>query len=279
MTESSAGPAEPAGAAAPAGPAGPVPPVAEEIFGPELPRAVRYAALLAGPGIERGLIGPGEAGRLWDRHLLNCAVVAELVPSKGSLVDLGSGPGLPGIVLALLRPGVSVTLLEPMARRADFLRECVEELELANASVLRGRAEDLAGQPGADVVTARAVAPLERLAGLAIGLVRPGGLVLAIKGAGAEAELKRARSELRRVGAREVMVRHAGSGIVDPAATVVTFTAGPPLRGSAGRPSQDGSRSSKSASSSAGDRGRRGRGAPAPRQNSAARSRGRKAPG
>lgn len=273
MTESSAGPAEPAGAAAP------VPPVAAEIFGPELPRAVRYAALLAGPGIDRGLIGPGEAGRLWDRHLLNCAVVAELVPSKGSLVDLGSGPGLPGIVLALLRPGMSVTLLEPMARRADFLRECVEELELANASVLRGRAEDLAGQPGADVVTARAVAPLERLAGLAVGLVRPGGLVLAIKGAGAEAEVKRARSELRRVGAREVMVRHAGSGIVDPAATVVTFTAGPPPRGNAGRPSQDGSRSSKPASSSAGDRGRRGRGAPAPRQNSAARSRGRKAPG
>jgi 16S rRNA (guanine527-N7)-methyltransferase len=253
--------------------------VAEGVFGSALPAVVRYADLLAGPGIERGLLGPGEASRLWERHLLNCAVVAELVPPAGSLVDLGSGPGLPGIVLALLRPGVSVTLLEPMARRADFLRECVDELGLTNASVLRGRAEDLAGQIRADVVTARAVAPLEKLAGLAIGLVRPGGLVLAIKGAGAEAEVKRARSELRRLGATEVTVRHAGSGIVDPAATVVTFTAGPPPRGSAGRPSQDGSRSSQSASQPARDRSRRGRGAPAPRRTSAARSRGRKAPG
>jgi hypothetical protein len=147
-------PEEPASSADPLGesPAGssvapmppgvpPVPSAAAGFFGPLLPKIIQYAALLAGPGIERGLLGPAEAERLWDRHLLNCAVVAELVPSPSSLVDLGSGPGLPGIVLALLLPEVSVTLLEPMARRADFLRECVTELDLANATVLRGRAE------------------------------------------------------------------------------------------------------------------------------------------
>jgi len=254
----------------------PVPAGAAGLFGTALPKIIRYAGLLAGPAIERGLLGPAEAERLWDRHLLNCAAVAELVPSPGSLVDLGSGPGLPGVVLALLLPDVSVTLLEPMARRADFLRECVTELDLANATVLRGRAEDLAGQLGADVVTARAVAPLEKLAGLAIGLARPGGLILAIKGAGATAEVARARPALRRLGAKEVEVRSAGSGIVDPAATVVTFTAGPPPS-RAGRPSQDGSHAGQQATARA--RGRRGRGTPAPRRTTSTRNRGRQSPG
>jgi 16S rRNA (guanine527-N7)-methyltransferase len=220
------------------------PPAAAELFGSALPRIEAYAELLAGPGIERGLLGPSEAERLWERHLLNCGVVAELVPASArSLVDIGSGAGLPGVVLAVLLPGVSVTLLEPMQRRADFLRECIDSLRLGNAEVLRGRAEDVAGQVGAspvgagpvgagpvgaDVVTARAVAPLEKLAGLAVGLVRPGGLVLAIKGASAPAEVARARGALRRLGAREVEVRKAGSGIVEPAATVVTFRAGSP---------------------------------------------------
>jgi 16S rRNA (guanine527-N7)-methyltransferase len=254
----------------------PVPAAAAEVFGPALPRILCYAALLAGPGIERGLLGPAEAARLWDRHLLNCAAVAELVPSPASLVDLGSGPGLPGVVLALLLPEVSVTLLEPLARRADFLRECVTELDLPNATVLRGRAEDLAGQVGADVVTARAVAPLEKLAGLAIGLARPGGLILAIKGAGAAAELTRARPALRRLGAKEVEVRIVGSGIVDPAATVVTFTAGPPPT-RAGRPSQDGPYPDQQTSARA--RSRRGRGPSTPRRPSAAPNRGRKSSG
>lgn len=173
------------------------PPSAAEVFGPALGLAGRYAALLAGPGVERGLLGPAEAARLWERHLLNCAAVAELVPPGSSLVDLGSGAGLPGIVLAMLLPDVTVTLLEPMARRAAFLTECVQLLGLGNAEVLRGRAEELAGQLAADVVTARAVAPMYKLAGLASGLAKPGGLVLAIKGAGAAAELSRAQPELR----------------------------------------------------------------------------------
>ena len=178
-------------------------------------------------------------------------------------MDLGSGPGPPGVVLAVMLPRVSVTLLEPMARRADFLRECVTELDLANATVLRGRAEDLAGEVGADVVTARAVARWRSWPGLAAGLIRPGGLILAIKGACAAAEVARARPALRRRGATEVEVKNVGSGIVDPAATVVTFTARPPASRS-GRPSQDGSYPGQQTSARARDR--RGRGTPAPRR-------------
>ena len=197
------------------------------MFGSALADAERYAQLLAGPAVERGLIGPHEVPRIWERHLLNSAAVAELVPHPCSLIDLGSGAGLPGIVLALLLPDVQVTLLEPMLRRVTFLQECVDELQLPNARVMRGRAEDLAGQLSADVVTARAVAPLDRLAALALGLVRPGGLVLAIKGAGAGREVAAARTALRRLGVRDVDVLRAGSGKVDPAATVVRLTAGP----------------------------------------------------
>jgi 16S rRNA (guanine527-N7)-methyltransferase len=200
------------------------------VFGSALGLAERYAQLLAGPGLERGLIGPRETVRLWDRHLMNCAALAELVPhptAGRSVIDLGSGAGLPGIVLAMLLPDAEFVLLEPMARRVAFLEECVRVLGLGNAAVRRARAEDAAGELAADVVTARAVAPLERLAGLALGLVRPGGLVLAIKGAGAAQEVARARPVLRRLGARDVAVVQAGSGRVSPPPTVVRFTAGP----------------------------------------------------
>lgn len=219
---------------------------AAAMFGDELPRVRRYAALLTGAGVERGIVGPAEAERIWDRHVLNCGAVARLIPASGSVIDLGSGAGLPGIVLALLLPGASVTLLEPMARRVDFLNECVTDLKLTNATVLRGRAEDLAGHVSADVVTARAVAPLDRLAGLMLGLMRPGGRALAIKGATAEAELARARPALARLGIGDAKVVHAGGPAVRadggvsstsmpasavPATTVVMFTA-PEHRGS-----------------------------------------------
>jgi 16S rRNA (guanine527-N7)-methyltransferase len=203
------------------------PPQAQQVFGPATAAAEHYARLLAGPAVTRGLIGPREVPRLWERHLLNSAAVAELVPHPCSLVDLGSGAGLPGIVLALLLPDVTVTLLEPMLRRVTFLEECVHALGLANARVCRARAEDLAGQLSADVVTARAVAPLDRLAGLALGLVRPGGTVLAIKGAGARREVAAARQVLRGLGVQSVDVVRTGDGKVDPAATVVRLTAGP----------------------------------------------------
>ena len=200
------------------------PPAAAAVFGPALDEARAFAGMLATRGVEWGLIGPHEVARLWDRHLLNCAVVADLIGSRyRTLVDIGSGAGLPGIVLAMMRPELAVTLLEPMERRCRFLSGCVAELGLANASVLRGRAEDATLR--ADVATARAVAPLDRLAVLAVRVVRPGGLVLAIKGQTADAELRKARPVLRRIGARGAKVVRAGQGKVDPATTVVRFFA------------------------------------------------------
>jgi 16S rRNA (guanine527-N7)-methyltransferase len=205
-------------------PASPVPASAASVFGAALPTAVAYAGILATRGVEQGLLGPREVPRLWDRHLLNCAVVAELIePRAGTLLDLGSGAGLPGLVLAMVLPGTAVTVLEPMERRCRFLAECVTELGLANVTVLRGRAEDVTIRTG--VVTARAVAPLPRLAGLAMGVVRPGGMVLAIKGRTAAEELKAAGPVLRRIGARDARVVRAGQGKVDPATTVVRFFA------------------------------------------------------
>ena len=185
---------------------------------------MRFAGILATRGVEQGLIGPREVPRLWDRHLLNCAVVAELIDGRcGTLVDIGSGAGLPGLALAMVLPDAAVTLLEPMERRCRFLEECVTDLGLANATVLRARAEDAAVK--ADVATARAVAPLPRLAELAVGVVRPGGMVLAIKGRTAARELADARPVLRRIGARGAEVVRAGQGKVVPATTVVRFFA------------------------------------------------------
>jgi 16S rRNA (guanine527-N7)-methyltransferase len=182
--------------------------------------------MLADAGVAQGLLGPREVPRLWGRHVLNCAAVAELVPRPATLVDLGSGAGLPGVVLALLLPDVEVTLLERMERRAAFLQDCVRLLGLPNATVCCARAEDLAGRLLADVVTARAVAPMERLAGMALGLVRPGGLVLAIKGTRAPSEVAQARPVLHRLGVRDATVLRVGGGKVDPAATVVRLIAG-----------------------------------------------------
>lgn len=138
---------------------------ARELFGGTLPVAQRYAELLADVGVTRGLIGPREVSRLWERHLMNCAVVEELIPKGADVIDLGSGAGLPGIVLAILRPDLSVTLLEPLLRRTVFLNECVELLQLDNVTVYRGRAEEVHNKLRADVVTARAVAPLPKLIG------------------------------------------------------------------------------------------------------------------
>jgi 16S rRNA (guanine527-N7)-methyltransferase len=200
------------------------PPGAAAVFGSALGGAEEFAKILATRGVEQGLIGPREVPRLWDRHLLNCAVVAELIDGRSeTLVDIGSGAGLPGLLLAMVRPDLDVILLEPMERRCRFLLGCVTELGLANASVRRGRAEETTVR--ADVATARAVAPLDRLAELAVGVVRPGGMVLAIKGRTAAEELRKARPVLSRIGARGAEVVRAGQGKVDPATTVVRFFA------------------------------------------------------
>ena len=206
-------------------------PSAEAIaeFGDRLDHARRYAELLATDGVTRGLIGPRETSRLWDRHLVNCALVAELVPDAGELVDIGSGAGLPGIVLAMLRPRLHVVLLEPLLRRSVFLDECVRALDLPNATVLRARAEDkAASRIRADVATARAVAPLDRLVGWAAGLLRPGGQLLAIKGQSAAAELEAAEPVLSRLGVRSAEVLQAGHGRVVSATTIVRVVMGGP---------------------------------------------------
>jgi 16S rRNA (guanine527-N7)-methyltransferase len=196
------------------------------VFGSALEKASRFAGILATDGVQRGLIGPRETPRLWDRHLLNCGVVAELLPERGALVDIGSGAGLPGVVLAMLRPGLRVVLLEPMLRRSAFLEECLAQLGLPNATVVRGRAEDLAGVIEADIATARAVAPLDRLVGWAAGLLRPGGEILAIKGQSAEQELAAARPALSRLRVRSAEVLRVGQGRVVSATTVVRVVTG-----------------------------------------------------
>jgi 16S rRNA (guanine527-N7)-methyltransferase len=205
----------------------PVPPQVAAVFGESAQLAERYAELLATDGVIRGLIGPRETERIWDRHLLNCAVVAELLPEHGELVDIGSGAGLPGVVLAILRPSLHVVLLEPLLRRSVFLAECVDALGLANATVVRARAEENAAkQIKADIATARAVAPLDRLAGWARGVLRPGGELLAIKGESAEAELAAARPALSRLGVRSAEVLQAGHGRVIATTTVVRVVMG-----------------------------------------------------
>jgi 16S rRNA (guanine527-N7)-methyltransferase len=204
----------------------PTPPTAHDVFGDALSLAERYTEFLAGPGVERGLIGPREVERLWDRHVLNCAVLTELVPADATLIDVGSGAGLPGIVLAILRTDLSVTLLEPLLRRTVFLQECVDLLSLPNVTVRRARAEEVVEEYAVDVVTARAVAPLERLAGWALPLLRPDGELLALKGERAAAELEEAQPVLEKLGVRTAEVLHVGRGKVDPPTTVIRAVAG-----------------------------------------------------
>lgn len=205
----------------------PAPEAAREVFGERFADAVRYAELLADAGVGRGLIGPREVPRLWERHLLNCAVLSEVIPYGASVCDVGSGAGLPGIPLALTRPDLTITLLEPLLRRTTFLEEAVRLLGLDNVGVVRGRAEEMVGTlPPVDVVTARAVAPLERLAGWGMPLLRPHGEMAVLKGDTAEEELKAARAALSRLGAAETSVVQVGEGVVDPQSTVVRVIAG-----------------------------------------------------
>lgn len=190
-----------------------------------------YAELLAGPGVERGLIGPREVPRLWERHLLNSAVVVDpaegLVPQGAAVADVGSGAGLPGLVWAIARPDLQVTLIEPLLRRSTFLQEAVAYLGLASqVTVWRGRGQEAVGAvPAVDVVTARAVAPLTRLLTDTIPLLRPGGRLVAMKGSSAQREVDEALPAITALGLRGVQVRQIGAGLVDPPTTVVVAAA------------------------------------------------------
>jgi 16S rRNA (guanine527-N7)-methyltransferase len=162
------------------------------VFADRVELARRYVHALATDGVVRGLIGPREPGRLWSRHVLNSAAVAQLIDAGASVVDIGSGAGLPGIPLAIARADLSVTLVEPLERRVRFLLEIVDALQLTNCRVIRGRAEEvIADAGGADVVTSRAVAPLHRLVAWSAPLIRDGGLLVAMKGSSAGEELAR----------------------------------------------------------------------------------------
>lgn len=205
----------------------PAPVAAREYFGEHLADAVRYGELLADAGVRRGLIGPREVPRLWERHLLNCAVLSEVVPEGVTVCDVGSGAGLPGIPLALVRPDLRITLLEPLLRRTTFLQEVVELLGLRHVTVVRGRAEEVLGTfTPVQVVTARAVAPLDRLAAWGVPLLRPYGEMLALKGDAAEEELLGARSALQKLGVVQTSVLRVGEGVVDPLSTVVRAEVG-----------------------------------------------------
>jgi 16S rRNA (guanine527-N7)-methyltransferase len=197
------------------------PDAAASLFGDRLPLAARYAERLATTGVERGLLGPREVPRLWERHLVNCAVLADELPAGAQVLDVGSGAGLPGLVLAIRRPDLTVQLLEPMLRRVTFLQETVAALGLASAvSVVRGRAEEPAVRAAvgsAPWIVARAVAPLDRLAGWCLPLLAPGGRLLALKGERVAAELASARPLLERSGAGAMAVHElAGPPGVEP---------------------------------------------------------------
>lgn len=190
---------------------------ATEYFGDDLSLINRYVDLLETWGIDRGLIGPREAPRLWERHILNCAVVTPRIPVDATVADVGSGAGLPGLVWAIARPDLHVTLIEPLLRRTTFLTEVVDELGLTNAAVVRGRATDVADV--FDVVTARAVADLGRLGQWCLPLVRPGGVLLALKGESVADEVTMWTEALRRDGATDIVVTSYGD--VETPTTVV----------------------------------------------------------
>jgi 16S rRNA (guanine527-N7)-methyltransferase len=199
-------------------------------FGPRAELLARYAAWLAGPGTVRGLLGPREVPRLWERHLLNSVALADLLPDGARLVDVGSGAGLPGLAVACVRPDLAVDLVEPLLRRTDFLTEVVADLALGqHVRVVRGRAEDSAVLDkvgSAQFVTARAVAPLDRLVRWSFPLLRPGGSLLALKGTGAEDELAEHQQFLARMRAEVRGVIECGAELVDPPTRVVHLVRG-----------------------------------------------------
>lgn len=191
------------------------------MFASSLPTAEAFCRLLAEEATVRGLIGPREVPRLWERHLVNCALVTDVFAEGIRVADIGSGAGLPGLVIAIRRPDLQVTLVEPLLRRTTFLDEAVDDLGLANVRVVRGRAEELHGQETFDVVTSRAVAPLDRLARWSLPLVAPDGEMVAMKGSSAAAEIATAGPVLRKLGAAEPRVETLGTGAVEQPITVV----------------------------------------------------------
>lgn len=201
-----------------------------------MPLAVRFVEILADTGVSHGLLGPREVPRLWDRHVLNCAVVEDAYPIGARLIDVGSGAGLPGVALALARPDLEVHLVEPMLRRTQWLTDTVAELGLEGVTVHRGRAEELAGTLAAPFVTARAVARLDKLTRWCVPLLEPrGGTVVAMKGRSATEELEQDRRALQRLGLVAAAVTEHGGDVLPDTVLTVDLTFGPRP---AGRPTR-----------------------------------------
>ncbi|OBF92990.1 16S rRNA (guanine(527)-N(7))-methyltransferase [Mycobacterium sp. 852002-51163_SCH5372311] len=224
--------------------AGAPPDAAAQVFGTRLPLVRRYADILASDGVERGLLGPHEVDRLWERHVLNSAVVAELLESGDRVVDIGSGAGLPGLPLAIARPDIEMVLLEPLLRRSEFLHEVVAELGLP-VEVIRGRAEERQVRErigGRDVAVSRAVAALDKLTKWSMALLRPEGRMLAIKGERAHDEVREHRRVMAAAGAVDVRVVTCGANYLAPPATVVSARRARQTRPNAPRPARRRSR-------------------------------------
>jgi 16S rRNA (guanine527-N7)-methyltransferase len=203
----------------------PEPAVAAAVFGTRIELAREFTASLVAEGERRGLIGPLELPRIWTRHILNSAVVAELL-HPGVVGDVGSGAGLPGLVLAIARPDVSFVLIEPMERRVAWLTEQVASLGLRNVDVLRARAEDAKFDRPLDQVTARAVSSLRKLVPITVPLLRAGGELVLMKGANAQAEIDGAAKELRRFKVHDVEIVVLGEGLLTETTRVVRATVG-----------------------------------------------------
>ena len=202
------------------------PPAAAEIFGDNLEKAIAYHESLATDGSVRGFIGPREVPRLWDRHILNCGVIGEAMDEGISVADIGSGAGLPGIPLAIARPDLNITLIEPLLKRSVYLNEVKEALNLDNVTVIRGRAEEKAvrKQVGlVDIVTSRAVAPLGKLATWSLPLVKIGGRMVAMKGSSVEEEIERDAKEIRKAGGTDIKVYTVGEALLSEPTTLISI--------------------------------------------------------
>lgn len=200
------------------------PAVAATLFGDRIDLARSFTAELARRGEELGLIGPLELPRLWTRHILNSVLVAPLLEDRGRVGDVGSGAGLPGLVLAIARPDVTMVLIEPMERRVDWLSSEADRLGLTNVEVVRARAEDVADDLVVDQVTARAVSALSKLIPLTVPLVRSGGQLILMKGARVDDELEKARKVILRKRLTDVEVLELGVGVVEETTRVFRAT-------------------------------------------------------
>ncbi|MBF4615870.1 16S rRNA (guanine(527)-N(7))-methyltransferase RsmG [Curtobacterium sp. VKM Ac-1376] len=200
------------------------PAAAASLFGEQIDVARSFTNELARRGEELGLIGPLELPRLWTRHILNSVLLAPLLEARGRVADVGSGAGLPGLVLAIARPDVEFVLIEPMERRTDWLQGEAERLGLQNVTVLRGRAEDVTDEVVVDQVTARAVSALSKLIPLTVPLVRSGGQLILMKGARVDEEIEKARKVILRKRLSDVEVLELGDGVVDETTRVFRAT-------------------------------------------------------